>query len=108
MARTLVVLNDFTTNCCGLAGVHSFGYPGDSASYRLTSTSLQEAERRVRRRRKGAAFVTLSSDQTHALTLVRSKRTWKQVFEFYNPNSGNTVYVFMKAFNQPRKERNAR
>jgi hypothetical protein len=44
---------------------------------------------------RNCALISLSSEQKTALEVAK-QRGYKVIFEFYNPNSGNQVYLLVK------------
>jgi hypothetical protein len=64
---------------------------------------LAYQEKQAKEARAGVVFVTHNHMQIGAAQILKSRKGWKMVQEFRNPNSGSTCYVWMKNLTEVKK-----
>jgi hypothetical protein len=99
--------------CCGMLAADGFSWTDDDGRERRTTAEERQAyfERILEAQRdwlRSCALISLSSDQETVLKEARANG-FEVIHEFYNPNSGNQVYLLVKSLwktsGEYRKER---
>jgi hypothetical protein len=106
-------LVDYPMACCGLVtaeeiaqkvpmtGKVEYDEWDGTKFYESVSTDedwdnhLKTIEQHQLKYRRNCALMTLASHQESAIAVVQ-RNGWKEVFSFYNPNSGFKVYIYTK------------
>ena len=75
-------------NCCGINIVYDLGY-------KPSETTIQNQIDIARHQRRGIVLIAISEEQP-SVKKTLEKMKFKCVYKFINPNSGNTVFLYLK------------
>lgn len=102
-------IEDSPMKCCGMVsaeGLSSYGVIGGQIRYpdaALLTERFTTIDQAQRGRNRNCAIITLSSNQQGVIDIAKA-RGWKEVFSFYNPNSGNQCYILTHVLYEDRDD----